>query len=100
MPRVETWRSEMKKKANKDIKPRSVTYRFPDSPQCWNELFYNDVQISWHSGFPKNPRPCKYSVLKHGGLKIRSRVDKQIKPKTLLFGLHVSCNEQEIILPR
>ena len=100
MPRVETGRSEMKGKVNKDIKPRSVTYKFLVSPQCWSELFYNDVQISWHSGFPKNPQPCKCPVLKHGGLKIRSRVNKQIKPKMLLFGLPVSCIKQEIILLR
>ena len=47
---------KMKRKLNKDVKPRSVTYEFIISPSFRNGLAYHDIQISWQNfDFPPTP---------------------------------------------
>ena len=38
---------KMKRKVNKDVTPRNITYVFIVFPSCRNGLAYHDVQISW-----------------------------------------------------
>ena len=46
MPRVETRGPKMKRKVNKDVKPRSVADEFIVFPSCRNGLAYDDIQNS------------------------------------------------------
>ena len=40
---------ENEMKLNKNIKQRSVTYKFLVFLLCCNKLFYDDIQMSWHN---------------------------------------------------
>ena len=86
---------------------------FPPAAEIWSKPLFVPCalplgglayEVTYHTSHdPSNVLllifgpPC----LKHGGPKIRSKINRQIKPKSVqLFGLPACRNEQWIILPR